>query len=197
MRRIILASASPRRQELLRLIVECFEVVPAHLLEEVPSHLLDPEAVVSFLAAEKARAVAAGYSSEAVVIGADTVVAIDGCLLGKPRDPAEALEMLDRLQGRTHEVITGLAVMPGQAEGKQGPVLVEAVVTEVAFRPAEREELERYVATGEPLDKAGAYAIQGRGCVFIEGIRGCFFNVVGLPVFRLAQMLRTFGVRGF
>lgn len=197
MRRIVLASASPRRQELLRLIVESFEVVPAHLPEEVPSHLLDPAAVVSYLATEKARAVAAGYGSEAVVIGADTVVAIDGCLLGKPRDPAEALEMLDRLQGRTHEVITGLAVMPGQAEGRRGPILVEDVVTEVTFRPAEREELERYVATGEPLDKAGAYAIQGRGCVFIEGIRGCFFNVVGLPVFRLAQMLRTFGVRGF
>jgi septum formation protein len=195
--RVILASASPRRQELLRLIVESFEVVPAHIPEEVFPHLLDPAAIASFLATEKARAVAACYGAEAVVIGADTVVAIDGWVLGKPHTPAEALEMLDRLQGRTHEVITGLAVMPGQAGGKREPVIVEAVVTEVTFRPAEREELERYVATGEPFDKAGAYAIQGRGCVFIAGIRGCFFNVVGLPVFRLAQILRTFGVRGF
>lgn len=197
MKRIVLASASPRRQELLRLIVGSFEVVPAHIPEEIPPYLVDPTSVVSFLATEKAQAVATDYGSETLIIGADTVVVLEGDILGKPCDPAEALEMLERLQGRTHEVITGLAVVPGQAAGEEEPIIVDAVVTEVTFRPAEREELKRYIATGEPFDKAGAYAIQGRGCVFIEGIRGCFFNVVGLPVFRLAQMLRTFGVQGF
>jgi septum formation protein len=150
--------------------------------------------VACALAVEKARAVAAGYGPETLVIGADTLVVIDGYVLGKPRDEAEALAMLVRLQGRTHEVVTGLAVVPGPVgEGARREV-VDAVVTEVTFRPAERGELERYAATGEPLDKAGAYAIQGRGCVFIESIRGCYFNVVGLPVFRLARMLSEFGV---
>jgi len=200
MKKLILASASPRRRELLQLLALPYEVIPADVSEAPTPEIASAREWAQALAWAKAEAVAAGQGPEALVIGADTIVAVEEEILGKPADDEEALRMLLRLQGRTHQVITGLAILPGWRAGaphRRDEGRSDAVVTDVTFRPATRRELENYVRTGEPRDKAGAYAIQGRGSVFITGIRGCYFNVVGLPVARLAAMLEEFGVRVF
>jgi septum formation protein len=191
-RMLILASQSPRRAELLRNAGLRFEVRPAEVDERVrPGE--PPLVYVQRLAREKALAVLATAPAGACVLGADTTVAVDGESLGKPADEAEARRMLARLSGRTHEVITGVCLAWRRAEGDGFVCEVEAEVTEVEFDTLTEEEIAAYVAHGEPMDKAGAYAIQGRASCWIPRIRGCYFNVVGLPVARVCAMLRRAG----
>ncbi len=185
--KIILASQSPRRRELLeRMGLVDFEVCPAQG-EEQADPGLTPAQLVEQLSAQKAREVAA-RAPEALVIAADTVVAVDSRVLGKPRSREEAEQMLALLSGRSHRVYTGVTVRQGDRE------LVGHEVTEVVFARLTPAQIRAYVDTREPMDKAGSYGIQGRGCVLVEGIRGDYYNVVGLPVYRLAEMLRQFGV---
>ncbi len=155
--------------------------------ESFPQGLTPPE-VVAYISREKAEAAARLCGAEDIVITADTMVFLDQARLGKPRDEAHALEMLTALQGRRHTVCTGVTVCQGAKR------LTESESTSVFFRPATEEELRRYIATGEPMDKAGAYGVQGRGALLVERLEGDFFNVMGLPVLRLARMLEKFGV---
>lgn len=166
-----------------------FRVVPAEVDEEpIAAAISDPERLVTALAREKAISIAAHYPDH-LVIGADTVVVLDGMILGKPACEAEARAMLSRLAGRTHRVYTGVAVV----HGRSGRTEVCAESTAVTFGDFGPEVIDRYVRTGEPLDKAGAYGIQGLGATLVERIDGCYFNVVGLPLFRLARLLEAFG----
>ncbi len=185
---LVLASASPRRAELLRRLGLDFLVVPSGCLEVVAGASSPSETVLS-VARAKAEEVSRRYPG-ALVLGADTVVACAGRLLGKPRDAGEAREMLQLLAGRCHEVWTGV-VLCHAASGRWEE---EAVCTRVYFRDLTEAEIEAYIATGEPFDKAGSYAIQGYGALLVERIEGCYTNVVGLPLTRLALMLRKFGV---
>lgn len=185
--RLILASGSPRRQELLRQIgLTNFTVHPAQVEERVEQGLTPAQAVVA-LAVQKAQAVAADFPSD-LVLAADTVVALDGTILGKPKSEAHAVRMLQSLSGRGHLVYTGFALAQG------GRLETGYEETAVHFRPLTGEEIAAYVATGEPMDKAGSYGIQGRGAVFVTGIEGDYFNVMGLPVCRVAQALGRFGL---
>ena len=184
--KIILASQSPRRRELLeRMGISEFEILPARGEENIVPGLT-PEALVEALSRQKCLEVAAVHR-EALVIAADTVVAVEGRVLGKPRSKAEAEEMLSLLSGREHRVCTGLSLSQG------GRLRTGHEATAVRFRPLTREEIRRYVSTGEPMDKAGAYGIQGYGCLLVEGIVGDYYNVMGLPVCRLGRMLAEFG----
>lgn len=189
--RLILASASPRRRELLALICPKFEIIPSTFDESGMPSDLTPREHVAISAMEKARDVAAAVCN-GIVIGADTVVSIDEHILGKPVDEADAKRMLRLLSGRTHQVHTGIHVV-SVIEGKSQEH-GDTECTDVRFRELADAMIERYVATGEPLDKAGAYAIQGRGSVLIEGISGCYFNVVGLPVYKLSTILENYGI---
>lgn len=186
MARIVLASASPRRQELLRRIGLTDFTVRVPNVEEAFPEGLSPQETVKYISREKSQAVDA--AADEIVITADTMVFLDGQKLGKPADESEALAMLTALQGRHHTVCTGVTVRLGSR------METEAETTEVYFRPVSREELLAYIATGEPMDKAGAYGIQGVGALLVEGIRGDYFNVMGLPVLRLSRMLSRFGV---
>ena len=177
MSKIILASASPRRKELMELAGYDFEVICADIVEVVPEEAM-PQEVVMSLALQKAQAVAAEHK-EAVVIGSDTVVALDGKILGKPHSEQEACEMLRSLSGRTHKVFTGVAIVCG---GKVKNFFDE---TDVEFYSLGDDEIKKYVATGEPTDKAGAYGIQGKGSVLVKRINGDFFSVMGLPIAKL------------
>ena len=184
---LILASKSPRRRELLaQMGLTDFEIHPA-VGEELAEPGLTPPELVQALALHKAREVAEKFAQPGdLVIGADTIVVLDGQVLGKPHDEAHALAMLTALSGREHHVYTGVAVL------QDGLVQVED--TAVWFRNASEGELRRYIATGEPMDKAGAYGIQGRGGLLVSRIQGDYTNVVGLPIVRLASMLAQFGV---
>lgn len=172
-RNLILASASPRRRELLDNAGIVFSVRPANVVERRGENE-GPEEYVKRLAEEKARA-ARQYPHE-WVLGADTTVVVDGFVLEKPGDRDEATAMLSRLQGRTHEVITGICLLT------PGGQVVDRAITKVCFRPMTPQEIDDYAATDEPYDKAGGYAIQGLASKFVESIEGCYFNVVGLPV---------------
>ena len=184
---IILASQSPRRRELLeRMGFTNFEIIPA-AGEETADPSLTPAQLVETLSMQKAAEVAAAHP-DALVIAADTVVSIDGAVLGKPDSPEEAARMLSTLSGREHTVFSGLTVRLG------GKAVTEHASTLVRFRPLAAEEICTYIATGEPMDKAGAYGIQGYGSMLVEGISGDFYNVMGLPVCRLAQILARLGV---
>jgi len=186
-RPLVLASSSPRRRDVLGRLGLAFEVVGPPEDAEPPWDGVElPEAFAREAAAAKARAVA-GERPEAVVVGADTVVVISGELLGKPSDPAAARRMLARLSGRDHVVHTGVAIVGpgGHAAGVES--------TTVTFRSVTDDEIERYVGTGEPLDKAGAYGIQGLGAALVQGVRGCYFNVMGFPVARFQALLREAG----
>lgn len=188
MSKIILASASPRRRELLeRIGVTDFEVRAPEVDENFPEGL-SPEETVQFISREKAEAAREQWGLEPIIITADTMVFLDDRRLGKPRSEADALEMLTALQGRRHTVCTGVTVSQGEK------ILTEAESTGVIFRPAEKQELLSYIATGEPMDKAGAYGVQGKGALLVERLEGDFFNVMGLPVLRLSRMLSEFGV---
>ncbi len=185
---IVLASSSPRRKELLASLGLQFEIVPAEVDEHWEGES-DPRVFAEALARRKAQYVAAQRQS-GLVIGADTLVYIDGEILTKPSDETEAQAMLHRLSGRTHTVVTGVAVV--NAANKETVSCFEQ--TDVTFRALSDVEIRRYVATGEPMDKAGAYGIQGIGALLVARIEGCYPNVVGLPLVRLAELLRHFGV---
>ena len=185
---LILASASPRRRALLAPTGLSFEVQPAG----IPEHVLpgeDPRSMVERLAEAKARAVAELSEPQVVVLGSDTAVVLDGDILGKPRDPEHALALLRRLTGRIHQVLTGVALVTER--GARAHVL--SVESRVRMRPASEEELRAYVATGEGLDKAGAYALQGGGRRFVESVEGSESNVIGLPLDETCALLRELG----
>ena len=185
--KVVLASASPRRLELLKQVGVEAQVCPAAFAEEagqkVPAQLLALQN-----AGGKCRAVVAAKGDAVPVIAADTIVVIDDVVLGKPHDAHEAAAMLARLSGRKHEVLTAVAVACG------GKELARVCATGVFFRQLTAAEIAAYVATGEPLDKAGAYGIQGRGALLVEKIAGCYNNVVGLPLSMLDGMLKEIGV---
>jgi len=186
--KIILASNSPRRRELLTQIGLSFTVSPADADERVmPGE--SPEAYAVRVALDKAR-IAADRAREGLVIAADTIVVVGDSVLGKPADARDAEDMLALLAGKEHRVITALAVMDaGTARS-----VTRTSVTKVWFRDLTTREIEAYVATGEPMDKAGAYGIQERGALLVDRIEGCYSNVVGLPLSLLGEMLREFGV---
>lgn len=184
---IILASGSPRRKELLTQMGLSYRVMVSDA-DETVDHSLSPADQVALISRRKAEAVAAQAGQEALIIAADTIVALDGAIMGKPHSRDEAVQMLSTLQGRTHQVYTGLTLRQGNR------VVTETECTAVTFRPMTGSEIEAYVASGEPMDKAGAYGIQGLGGVFVEGIHGDYFNVMGLPICRLGMLLKTFGV---
>lgn len=186
--KIILASASPRRSELLNMLeVKDLVVCPA-LAEECIGDETDAAEIVKSLSAQKAREVAKKFAPSDVVIGADTVVVMDGLVLGKPKDEEDAKQMLHRLSGREHVVFTGVTVIMGDME------ISEAETSSVRFRDLTAREIDAYVKTGEPMDKAGSYGIQGKGSLFVSGITGDYFNVMGLPLCRLGKILAKLGV---
>lgn len=188
MKKIILASASPRRSELLKQIHLEFSVIPANV-EENFAEGASPQDIVSGLSLQKAKSVADTIKEEAIVIGADTVVA-GKTILGKPRDRQEAYDMLSSLSGAWHEVITGVALV----DADSGKCISEYEITRVKIRDLSNDIIEAYIKTGEPMDKAGAYGIQGMGALLVEKIEGCYFNVVGLPLVRLSNMFEQFGI---
>ncbi|HUF19024.1 MAG TPA: Maf family protein [Thermoanaerobaculia bacterium] len=187
--KLILASASPRRRELLASVRLTFEV-EASSVEELQRHGEAPETYVRRLAEDKAREVASRHP-DAWVIAADTIVFIDGAILEKPRDHEDAVRMLSRIAGRVHEVFTGLTLTNGAADRSYTTV----VTTRVKMLNLSPDEIEWYASTGEPMDKAGAYAVQGIGAMFIQSIDGSYTNVVGLPLAELFEMMKTAGLR--
>ncbi|MDE3202393.1 MAG: septum formation inhibitor Maf [Acidobacteriota bacterium] len=182
---LVLASASPRRRQLLSQVGYIFDVIPAHINEDVrPGE--EPLPYVKRLAREKAEAIFASLANpKAVVLGADTTVTLDGTILGKPESPADAARILSLLSGRTHQVITGVAVVAS------GGTQVAAETTGVQFSALSQKDIASYIATGEPMDKAGAYGIQGRAARWIPRIEGCYFNVVGLPLSLVSTLLAS------
>ncbi len=189
--KLILASASPRRAEILRSAGFAFSTTSSNI-DETPRRGEPAIALVKRLAMEKARAAAQNIREEAVIIAADTEVVMDGRIYGKPTTEAEAQEMLASLSGKAHDVVTGLALM----RMPRAELGVEHEETRVTFAQMSEQEIAAYIATREPFDKAGAYAIQGRGGVFVTRIEGCYFNVMGLPLARLYRMLREMGWEG-
>ena len=188
MAKIVLASGSPRRQELLaRIGITDFDIRVPEAEESYPAGLT-PQQIVEYISREKAHAAAKLCTPDEIVITADTMAFLDDQRLGKPADEADALRMLTALQGRHHTVCTGVTVRQGDRS------LTESETTEVYFRPAAEAELRAYIATGEPMDKAGSYGVQGKGALLVEKLNGDFFNVMGLPVLRLSRMLAQFGV---
>jgi septum formation protein len=187
---LVLASRSPRRAELLAVAGIPHEVIPAGPVEEELAATLthlhhDPAAYAVALAAAKARDVAAGHPDR-LVLGSDTVVVLDGDILEKPVDSEDAVRLVGLLAGRRHTVISAVALLGGPA-GEEPVVAHE--VTEVEFLPLGPDAIAKYVATGEPMDKAGGYGIQGYGAMMVRGVRGCYFNVMGLPLARLGELL--------
>jgi septum formation protein len=186
---IILASASPRRETLLQALWVEHRIIPSLVDEAGPLPGTTTASHAESLALLKAAEVAARVK-EGLVLGADTIVECDGCLLGKPKDRDEAHRFLQLLSGRSHLVVTGLALV----QAGDGRTEVGHEVTEVRMRALTSEEIDAYVQTGEPFDKAGGYAIQGAAGAFIEGIKGSFTNVVGLPLGKLRTLLLRFGI---
>ncbi|MEG0321130.1 MAG: Maf family protein [Oscillospiraceae bacterium] len=185
---IILASGSPRRKELLeRMGIRNFKVISPDI-DEVTDTRLSPAEIVESLSLQKATAVAEGQGEDVLVIAADTIVTLDGAILGKPNDEMDAFKTLSALSGGRHQVYTGLTVLCN------GEAVTQHEVTTVTFRELTEEEIDDYISTGEPMDKAGSYGIQGYGALFISEITGDYPNVVGLPVARLGKILEGFGV---
>ncbi|MBP3696996.1 MAG: septum formation inhibitor Maf [Clostridia bacterium] len=184
MKKIILASASPRRKELLTTAGVEFEVLVSDADETVPDGTLPADAAM--LTAEKKALAVAEKCGDALVIGADTIVVLDGRILGKPKDEADAKAMLRFLSGKEHKVITGVCLTDGVETKKF------AQVSKVRFYDLTDEEIAAYVATKEPMDKAGSYGIQGKGCVLVESIEGDYFNIVGLPVAATVRAIKDF-----
>jgi septum formation protein len=187
-RKIILASASPRRKEILKAAGLKFSI-DAGDYEEDMNMKLKPHQLAKFLSSKKAGAIAVKYTN-ALVIAADTFIVFKDSLLGKPHTKEEALRMLTLLNGKSHSVITGFTIIDTDTKKK----LSRSVETRVYFRKMTAQEIEAYVKTGEPLDKAGAYAIQGIGAVIVKKIEGDYFNVMGLPLSSLTEALKKFGV---
>lgn len=183
-KKLILASASPRRQELIKLITDDFEIAVSQVEETIPDGMT-AEDIPQYLAMLKAKDISKKFS-ENIVIGADTCIIADGIVLGKPKTKEDAASMLKSLSGNTHYVITGCALVLGEKS------LSFSVTTEVEFYPLTDKEIENYIDSGEPFDKAGAYGIQGKGSLFVKRINGDYFNVVGLPVAKLNKVLDSF-----
>lgn len=194
MNKIILASASPRRRELLQQLGLEFEIRPSEAQEKTKSR--EPSQIVIELSEIKAQDIYERLSEEErasyMVIGADTVVALNDRIMGKPKDYKEAVQMLLSLQGNTHQVYTGVTLLLRKGPGKVPSKISFYEKTDVTMYPVNREEIEVYVSTGEPMDKAGAYGIQGRGAAFIKEIHGDYNNVVGLPIGRLYQEMKRY-----
>ena len=184
---IILASQSPRRKELMGQIGLKFKVISPNVDEHMEGNP-SPAQLVEELSLRKARAVERQADGEALIVAADTVVALEGTVLGKPEDEREAFAMLSALSGNRHYVYTGVTVL------RDGRAVTQHEVTTVTFRELEPDEISSYIATGEPMDKAGAYGIQGLGALLVSGIEGDYFNVMGLPVYRLGRILAGFGM---
>ncbi|MEK7482629.1 MAG: Maf family nucleotide pyrophosphatase [Patescibacteria group bacterium] len=192
MKKIILASGSPRRKELLSLLIGNNFEVKTSAYEEDNTLAMSPKDLVLYHSLEKGRDVAKQLP-EGVVIGADTVVVFDGQVLGKPRNEDEAREMLEKISGQVVDIISGIAVIDSAAKKE----LRDFEITIVKMKQMSGEEITAYIKTGEPMDKAGAFAVQDRGAVFIEKIDGCYFNAVGLPLFKLNNLLNSLGVSIF
>lgn len=188
MRKIVLASASPRRKKLLEQIGLRFTVDPSEISEDVDQKLT-PKQLVKKLSFQKAKSVAARYA-DAIIIAADSVVVAGNVLFGKPRDAHHAKIILKKLSGRNHTIITGITVW----DTATGKIFTDAEESIVHMRKLSKKEIDAYVVTGEPLDKAGAYGIQEKGGVFIDKVIGDYFNVVGLPISLLTTYLKKLGV---
>ena len=184
---IILASKSPRRQELMHLLGLEFTIHTADI-DETMNPALPPEQEVARVSGLKAAEIAKTADADDVIVAADTIVVVDGAVLGKPKDKADAQRMLRLLSGRGHEVMTGLSVW------HEGRLRQQVVKTRVHFRPMTDAEIAAYIATGEPMDKAGSYGIQGYGAIFIDHLEGDYFSVMGLPLCPLEHLLRGCGV---
>lgn len=194
--RIVLASASPRRRQLLQLVGLTPEILPADVDESIPGDLA-PAEICRALAVRKADAAAErlrGDDGEWLVLAADTIVALGDEVLGKPSDPDEAAAMLTRLAGRMHRVFTGVAIRRGGGPGAAVEADVAHEETRVWMRPLTPAQIAAYVRSGEPLDKAGGYGVQGLGAILVERLEGCYYNVVGLPLSRVCRMLERHGV---
>ena len=186
---IVLASGSPRRRELLEMLgVRDFVICPA-VGEAKTEEGLSSEEIVCSLSKAKAEEVRAKFGGRDVIIAADTIVWSNGRVFGKPKTEREAKLMLSELSGKSHEVYTGVTVINGEK------TISEAECTKVHFRELDEAEIDAYILSGEPMDKAGAYGIQGKASLFVEGIEGDYFNVMGFPLCRLGKMLKTIGVR--
>ncbi len=185
-KKIILASASPGRKELLENIGLDFLVMPSNIEENIEK-IEDIESI----ALEKALGAAKKINFPAIIIGSDTIVTIGSKILGKPRDRRDAFNMLKTLGGKTHKVLSAIAVY----DTETGKTVKTSVKSDVTFRKLEEREIQNYINTGEPLDKAGAYAIQGVGSVFVKSISGCYSNIVGISVYKTAEILKDFGVK--
>jgi len=186
---VVLASSSPRRRELLEKTGLKFMVDAAEINEDHSRRMKAAE-LAKTISLEKAKAVAARHPCS-IIIAADTFGVLDGTLLGKPRDADEARDILGMLSGKCHTVVTGFTIL----DTETGKAISTAVETKVYFRKLDSEEIKAYVRTGEPLDKAGAYAIQGMGALLVEKIEGDYYNVIGLPLSSLARELKRFGVK--
>jgi septum formation protein len=187
--RIILASSSPRRKELLKMLGIEFEVIPS-FVDEVRFHAESPEDFALRASTEKALSVARGLKDDSIVIGADTIVVVDGEILGKPRHKEEAKSMLAKISGREHKVITGFSIVRPKTEILHR----EDVESRVRIKTLAPWEIEGYIKTGEPVDKAGAYGAQGVGAFMIEEIKGSYTNVIGLPLSHLIDALTKLGI---
>lgn len=193
--KLILASASSRRKELLEQIGFKFQIIPSGIEEitlipkKFSGSIMEIRKLAEEVALKKCEEISRRVLGRALILGADTVVTIEGEILGKPKNRKDAEKMLNLLSGRLHHVITGIALI----KHPQGKKLVESVVTEVKFRSLEPEEIKQYIKSGEPMDKAGAYGIQGRGAALVQEIQGCYFNVVGLPLSKFVQMAKMMG----
>ena len=191
MTQIILASTSPRRRELMKGLGIKF-ITDTCEVDESVSEGTSPPDMVRILSLRKAKAVSSKYK-EGLVIGSDTIVVLDGIILGKPKDDKDAFLMLYKLQGKKHQVYSGVAIIDARYDKAE----VSCEKTDVYFRSMTEEEVYRYIATKEPQGKAGSYAIQGLGSTIVQSIEGDYFNVVGLPLFLLGKMLKGFGVEVF
>lgn len=184
--KLVLASSSPRREEILNQLKLKFTIVPGKI-DESNFNSSSPEELVKKLAVEKARSVS-GLVEDALIIAADTIVVYENQILGKPADQAEAKEQLQLLSGREHSVITGIAVLDSETD----EILVDRNITRVKMLNFTEEKIDKYISTGEPMDKAGSYGIQGLGGLFVEEIEGSYYSVVGLPIHQLAELLDKF-----
>lgn len=185
--KVVLASASERRQELLKRIVDDFDIIVSDFNEEEVKLKSSVSDYVEEIALGKAKDVADKIKEPSVIIGVDTIVTINNKVLGKPKDKEDAFDMLSELSGKVHKVYSGIAII----NTKTNKILQDFVCTEVVFSSLSDDEIREYIESGEPLDKAGAYGIQGKGGVFVEKINGCYYNVVGLPLNKIKNMLNN------
>lgn len=189
MKKIILASSSPRRKTLLDQVGLKFDIDPSSYEEDMTLKM-EPAKLAEFLSLGKAKDVAKRHD-DAIIISADTVVAVGGEIFGKPKTPEKAKYMLEKMSGKSHSVITGFTII----DTGSGKEISKSVETKVYFKNLSEEEINAYIATGEPLDKGGAYAIQGLAALLVEKIEGDYFNVVGLPILALTEELKNFGIK--